>query len=192
MGARTFVWIDQEDRIVRSILAGRAGLLVLLALSFVTLAGGCSQKEEPSDTGQSAAESYVVGLGEIMGQTQVRHAKLWFAGQAGNWPLAAYELDELKEGFDDAVKYHPLHKSAPEPLTAMIPEFMDLPLGELDTAIKAKSPDKFTTAFDHLTLGCNGCHKESDFGFNVVTRPAAPPFSNQIFAPQPSSTAGAR
>jgi hypothetical protein len=34
--------------------------------------------------------------------TQMRHAKLWFAGQAANWPLAAYELDELHEGMQDA------------------------------------------------------------------------------------------
>ena len=32
---------------------------------------------------------------------QMRHIKLWFAGRAGNWPLADYEIDQLKEGFDD-------------------------------------------------------------------------------------------
>jgi hypothetical protein len=49
-------------------------------------------------------ENYVPGLGEIMGSTQMRHAKLWFAGKAGNWDLASYELDEIREGMDDAVK----------------------------------------------------------------------------------------
>jgi hypothetical protein len=32
---------------------------------------------------------------------QIRHAKLWFAGEARNWDLAGYELGELKAGFED-------------------------------------------------------------------------------------------
>ena len=41
------------------------------------------------------------GLGEIMTLQQLRHIKLWFAGRAGNWPLADYEIGELNEGFED-------------------------------------------------------------------------------------------
>lgn len=52
----------------------------------------------------SAAPPYVPGLGEIMGATQMRHLKLWYAGEAGNWPLASYEVDELAEGFADDVR----------------------------------------------------------------------------------------
>ena len=44
------------------------------------------------------------GLGEIMTLQQLRHIKLWFAGRAGNWPLADYEIDKLKGGFDDVNK----------------------------------------------------------------------------------------
>src|ERR1700689_4177434 len=44
------------------------------------------------------------GLGEIMTLQQLRHIKLWFAGRAGNWPLADYEVDELNEGFEDVGK----------------------------------------------------------------------------------------
>src|SRR5262249_53615530 len=43
-------------------------------------------------------------LGEMMVQQQMRHIKLWFAGDAGNWPLADYEIDQLKDGFDDVAK----------------------------------------------------------------------------------------
>ncbi|HQT27620.1 MAG TPA: hypothetical protein PLK99_13680, partial [Burkholderiales bacterium] len=53
---------------------------------------------------------YVPGMGEIMGATQMRHAKLWFAGKEKNWPLANYELGEIREGLDDAVLYHPVFK----------------------------------------------------------------------------------
>ena len=43
----------------------------------------------------------------------MRHTKLWLAGQAGNWKLAEYEVEELGEGFDDVVKLHPTHKDSP-------------------------------------------------------------------------------
>jgi hypothetical protein len=43
---------------------------------------------------QPAKEPYAPGLGEFMTATQLRHAKLWFAGRAKNWDLAGYEIDE--------------------------------------------------------------------------------------------------
>ena len=88
------------------------------------LAAACSRQAPP----------YTPGLGEIMTLTQMRHAKLWLAGDAGNWPLASYELDELKEGFDDVVAFHPTHKDAPLPLSELIPKMMDAPLKDLGQA----------------------------------------------------------
>jgi len=57
--------------------------------------------------------SYRPGLGELMNFTQMRHAKLWFAGQEQNWQLAQYEVDELQEGFDEVVRFHASHKDSP-------------------------------------------------------------------------------
>ncbi|HET9888614.1 MAG TPA: hypothetical protein VFR10_13990, partial [bacterium] len=69
----------------------------LAVLATVPLIGACGERE---------AEG-VPGLGEIMLTNQAHHAKLWFAGEAENWPLASYELDELEEGFEMVVEYHP-------------------------------------------------------------------------------------
>lgn len=151
-------------------------------LAAVTLVSGCSSKAADREP-QPHPAPYVIGLGEIMGLNQMRHAKLWFAGDAGNWPLAAYEIDELREGFADAALYHSHHKSVPRPLAEMIPEYTETPLAELGAAVRSEDKASFTVAFDALTDGCNACHKEAGFGFNVVTRPATPPFSNQSFAP---------
>lgn len=161
----------------------------LLLLVGPLLVAACSSKV-PEHKDKPAAPGYVIGLGEIMGLNQMRHAKLWFAGQAGNWPLAAYELDELREGFGDAMRYHPHHKSVPRPLTEMIPEYVDVPLGDLYKAVASKDKAGFVKAYDALTAGCNGCHQEADFGFNVITRPTVPPYSNQAF--EPRETEGAR
>jgi len=132
-----------------------------------------------------ASEPYAPGLGEIMAATQMRHLKLWYAGEARNWPLAGYELDELEEGFADAVRFHPQHKSSPRPLTELVPEFTDGPVAALRGAVAGRNPRDFVAAYDALTQGCNGCHEASDFSFNVVTRPAANPYSNQSFGPAP-------
>jgi hypothetical protein len=128
------------------------------------------------------SESYAPGLGEIMAQTSTRHAKLWFAGQARNWRLAEYELDELKEGFEDMTKYHPTHKSIPTPIPQLIAKTMHDPIKQLEQAVKAQDAEAFTRHYDQLTIACNACHLASDFGFNVVTPPTFNPFANQAFA----------
>jgi hypothetical protein len=129
--------------------------------------------------------SFTPGLGEIMSLQQMRHAKLWFAGQAGNWDLAAYEVDELEEGFADAMRFHPTHKSSPQPLTQAIPTFMDAPIAALRTAVAAKDAAQFAAAHEAVTAGCNGCHRATEFAFNVVVRPKTNPFANQDFTARP-------
>lgn len=126
---------------------------------------------------------YTPGLGEIMTLTQMRHAKLWYAGEAGNWELAAYELDELGEGFADARTYHPTHKDAPQPLALVLPTMVDAPLAALRIAVDRQDRVAFDAAFDALTDGCNACHRTMKFGFNVVQRPRTNAFPNQDFAP---------
>ncbi|HUC43016.1 MAG TPA: hypothetical protein VMR65_03175 [Candidatus Sulfotelmatobacter sp.] len=134
-------------------------------------------------TAHDSSPSYVPGLGEIMGLNQMRHSKLWFAGQSGNWPLAAYEVDELEEGFQDAKTYHPTHKDSPVAIADVIGPMTDAPVKQLRSAIDHRDVAEFTTAFDALTKACNACHKATTFGFIVVTRPSAPTYLNQSFAP---------
>ena len=129
-----------------------------------------------------AAAGYVPGLGEFMAATQMRHSKLWFAGQARNWALAAYELDEIKEGFDDIMKFHPIHEGSPVPIREILPNLTAVPLARLREAIKAQNPDEFDEAFDSLTAACNSCHQTENFGFNVITRPSSNPYTNQDFS----------
>lgn len=114
----------------------------------------------------------------------MRHDKLWRAAEANNWELASYELDELGEGFDDVVKYHPTHKDSPLSLSAIVPKIMGQPQKLVRAAIEAKNPQAFGEAYDTLTAACNSCHQATNFGFNVVRRPPdATWFGNQEFAP---------
>lgn len=142
---------------------------------------GCAATRHAEPSASAAAAPYVPGLGEIMSLTQMRHLKLWFAGRDQNWELASYETDELEEGFADVVRFHPTHKSAPQPLTLLVPEFTEGPIAALRSAIEQRDLAAFETGFDALTGGCNGCHRAADFAFNVVVRPTSNPYSNQRF-----------
>jgi hypothetical protein len=122
------------------------------------------------------------GLGEIMSLQQMRHLKLWFAGSAANWELAAYELDELKEGFDDVLKRFPTHDGVA--LAPIVNSLVAREIPGLETAIQARDAARFASAFDALTDGCNGCHQSAKHGFIVIQRPASLPYSNQSFSPK--------
>jgi hypothetical protein len=129
------------------------------------------------------AEPYTPGLGEIMTLQQMRHNKLWWAGQAANWDLAAYEIKELGEGFDDIVTYHPTHEESPVAPRDAIPRMITAPIADLREVIGKRDAQAFEPAFDALTKACNDCHRATNFGFNVVQRPTMNPYSNQAFAP---------
>lgn len=150
---------------------------VAVLTGMVVLAGACSSPEG------GAAAPYTPGLGEIMTLTQMRHAKLWLAAQAGNWALANYEVDELEEGFQDAVGVHPTHKDAPVSIAQAMPAMTAGPIAALRAAIAARDSDQFSQAFNALTDACNACHRATDFAFNVVTVPHASSFPNQDFSP---------
>lgn len=152
----------------------RTIITLLLALAWVNSAGCGRQRSEP----------YTPGLGEIMTLQQMRHSKLWFAGQARNWDLAAYEVKELREGFADVVKFHPTHEGVQESLAVLVPDIMNTPIEELGEIIAAKDSQRFVVGFDELTNACNGCHEATNFGFNVVQRPSQNPYTNQVFERQ--------
>jgi hypothetical protein len=123
----------------------------------------------------SAEEGSDANIGDIMAFQQGRLFKLWFAGRAGNWPLADYEIGKLKDGFDDVDKLiggNTVGKAVGAPIAA------------IEKAIESKDKDSFTRAFDQLTAGCNSCHHTLDHAFIVIQRPAVVPYGNQSFAPQ--------
>ena len=132
---------------------------------------------------EPAPPRYRPGLGEIMSLQQMRHMKLWFAVEAGNWPLADYELKEIKEGFDDAMTFQGNNDELPLVLKDVMPKKVNVPLNDLTLAVRAQDKARFETAFDSLTMACNECHQAENHGFNVVQRPTMNPYANQVFTP---------
>ena len=158
-------------------------VFVFVLVGVCSLAGAaCGRPATPATGGTAASEPYVPGLGEMMSLQQMRHAKLWLAGQAENWDLADYEIDELGEGFDDIVKYHPTHKDSPVAPRDAIPRMVTEPLKALRAAVDKKDSHAFEQAYDDFTASCNNCHQATNFSFNRVQRPTMNPYANQVFA----------
>lgn len=145
---------------------------VFVASALALAADSLAQPKEP----------FTPGLGEFMMATQVRHAKLWLAGDARNWELADYEIDELKEGLEETAKIVPTYKNMP--VGAMIENTMKAPIAEVEAAVKSRDRAKFAAAYDKLTQACNACHQAANRPFIVLQRPTGSPFPNQSFAPR--------
>lgn len=158
--------------------------LVILAGLGLATAAGPAHADANSPAPRQHQEAYVPGFGEIMSLQQMRHAKLWLAGTRGNWALADYELDELREGFEDAGNLHPTYERVP--VAALIANLTPAPLEALGAAIKARNAAGFAKSFDKLTAACNACHKAANHGFIRIRRPYGSAFGNQIFGPGPN------
>jgi hypothetical protein len=142
----------------------------------------CAASGQPAPQAPAPKGPYAVGFADLMMFTQFRHSKLWLAGAARNWDLADHQIDELKEGLEDAAKHFPVYKEIP--VGGMIEAQMTAPIAEVENAVKARDRSKFVAAFDKLTAACNGCHAGSNRPFIVVQRPTTSPFPNQSFAPK--------
>jgi hypothetical protein len=152
--------------------------LVVVALLGALLPPLLAQPQQPV---ASAPASGKPKLADIMLMLQIRHAKLSLAGEAQNWPLAEFQVEELKEAFEDAERYYPVFKDIP--VKQMIESAAAPAVSEIEKAIAAKDRAGFVRAFQNLTMACNNCHQGASRGFFVIQRPAVSPFPNQSFAP---------
>jgi len=154
--------------------------IVVCVLLVTATAPGFAEDSKTDKLGKrTSVNRYVVGLGEIMTVTQMRHGKLWFAGNARNWRLAEYELDELEEGFDDVIKYHPALDGLP--IASLLNAFTNQPVADLKDAIESKNDQRFSDAFSELTAACNSCHQAVNREYIVITTPSVSPVINQRY-----------
>lgn len=136
---------------------------------------------KPANAKPAAPKVYIPGLEQFMNVILTEHNKLWFAGRARNWPLASYELGEIKEVMSDVQDYVPVFKSLP--LAEMMDAVVVKEIADLEKAIEAKDPKAFAAGFDRLTAACNACHQGTENGFIVIKRPTRPAFTNQEYRP---------
>jgi hypothetical protein len=149
----------------RTLLLGAGALLATISTSF---------------TAQSPApKPWQPGLGEFMQGIQHHHAALFFAGQAGNWELASFELKEIEEGFEDARTCTPEHEGV------NVKELLET-IGPPATKGLHKSIEKadkrlFAESFQVLTVACNACHASAKVPFIEIIEPTGMPTVNQRY-----------
>lgn len=153
-----------------------SGILVFILLSCNH--GGSdkiSLQKQVDSLQRKLDKTYKPGLGEFMSGIQVHHAKLWFAGQAGNWDLADFEIKEIQEAIEDIQIY-----CADRPEVASIP-MINPALDSMGLSIRNRDIAGFKNSYNLLTNSCNSCHRVTKHAFNVIQTPVTPPFTNQAF-----------
>ena len=108
---------------------------------------------------------------------QLHMGKVWFAGKASNWDLARYELDELREAMEAAQSLH-VTKNGVD-ISKVLAAVSQSQISPLSEAVDKKNQSNFAHAYDEALSACNGCHEESGHRFIKITRPTAPPVTNQ-------------
>lgn len=147
-------------------------------VAVVILAGAGTAAIAQSEFAASPNVKYAPRLVATMSAAQLQHLKLFFAGKAKNWELAAYELRQLKDSITEAAVLYP---GIPvSNITTMVE-----PLLSVENAVTAKDSRKFTVAMRNLTDGCNACHGSMDRRYVVMSLPTdqQQPPANQVFAP---------
>jgi hypothetical protein len=121
----------------------------------------------------------VPGLGEFMNAMQLHIAKLWYAGGAGNWKLADYELHELTEGIQGAESLHAEKNNVK--ITPVLQAMQKTLVDSLALAVKANDEIQFKLAYGRTISTCNDCHKAAGYPFIYVINPTGEPIMNQAW-----------
>ncbi len=150
---------------------------------FVTIAflflGAASPVLADDQKPANEQDRYVPPLNLLMVAAQLSHFKLWYAGVVQNWPLANYELAQIRTSIDRAQRLYP--NNAKSNMKTMTPA-----ADEVENAIKAKDSLNFSKAYNNLTAECNTCHEATGFGFIRLRVPKlspieTSPFSDEVF-----------
>jgi hypothetical protein len=173
------LWSDENMK-RRSVV-----IITALAMSFPVAAA-----EKQSDQLGSQQQTYTPSLAVVMGLIQVSHFKLWLAGNLRNWPLAEYQLSQMRATLHDCrVLFPDVAVADTSAISRSADEFRD--------AIRTKDGVKFDAAFEKFTAECNNCHKGAGLEFIKIRVPATSPImtsplSNELFAPAEPPVSPAR
>src|SRR5690349_11341606 len=125
----------------------RCAVAILLVIAIALPVGAA---ETQSDASAGREGSYPPRLAVVMELIQLSHFKLWLAGNLRNWPLAEYELTQMKATLLDAKALFP-------DLPGADTSAMSKSANEFVEAIRAKDAAKFAAAFQRFTAECNSC-----------------------------------
>ncbi len=112
---------------------------------------------------------------------QPRHIRLYYAGQARNWRLAAFQVDELRASLARIGRTIPNYRN--NNVDATVASIFADRLAAVDAAVKAGDLARFTAAYGEMTNACNECHVAMEHPFLVIKVPDGGSFPDQEFRP---------
>ncbi|RYD35624.1 MAG: hypothetical protein EOP86_08000 [Verrucomicrobiaceae bacterium] len=123
--------------------------------------------------------------------TDVAHhmTHAWFAGQAKNWPLAKFYIDETRSHIGWAVKIKPVRKGADNtdfPLQPYADAAGNGPLADVLAAIEAQDSEAFSNSYQAALTACYACHVASGKPYLRLRVPRTPENGVIDFSPPAS------
>lgn len=123
-------------------------------------------------------------LGQQMLELQIRHDRLWWAGESGNWTLAYFMVGELGEalrGIEQTNGDAP--ELQPDKLSVVMPSIMNPAIKEVQAALAKQDKAAFAKAYDELSASCNACHRVAGNTFLIMQRPRTRLLDNLRYEP---------
>jgi len=173
--------------------SGQALLIAAaLVLGAVVVAAGQEKPAPQDDVAALKAEvarlkGMVPDQSHAMADVGFHFTNLWFAGQAGNWPLAQFYSDEVRSHLKWAVRIIPKRKDAEGKevdLGAILAALETSTLKDLSETIKAKDPAKFSAAYKVQLEACMSCHKATNKPYLRLHIPERPDAGIVEFRPE--------
>jgi hypothetical protein len=131
-------------------------------------------------------KSIAPSQGVAMTEVAYNFNNLWFAAQAGNWPLAQFYFGDTRGRLRWALRIVPVRKlsSGQLELQPILDALEKGELAQLGDAIAAKNLPQFEEAYKATLGGCHACHTASEKPYLDVQVPTAPAEPMMHFAPR--------
>ncbi len=164
------VWVDQDSKSYCPTGASLDAALRELGRLGIP-ADRLRVENRPADCVGAPPVVTAARYGALMAEVGQRFERLGRAEEARRFELAAFELDEMREVFEeDLPRAEPPRESAGVNLEGVARAFRETNLPELGAALKAKDGLAFRGAYARAADTCNGCHRASGHAFVEIPR----------------------
>ncbi len=126
----------------------------------------------------AALKSMLPSQSHTMADVEYHFANLWFAGKAGNWPLATFYLDETRSHLNWAVRVRSVRRLAGGgeiDLRPMLKGIEDSGLAAIETAVEKSDGAAFEAAYRQMLTQCIACHTAAEKPYLRPQIPKTPP-----------------
>ena len=129
--------------------------------------------------------SIVPGQAFAMTQVAYNFSNLWFAAQAGNWPLAKFYIDETRVRLRWAMRVQPVRRISTGQLELgpIATAIENTQIAAVADAVANQDLAAFRPAYTGLMQSCQGCHEASEKPYLRLQIPAQPAEPLMVFTP---------